>query len=51
MWFALFDGFFIIKNHDIWGKKVRMRSDIYTKYLRSLEFQDIKEGVKLRRLM
>jgi hypothetical protein len=51
MWFALFDGFFIIKNNDIWGKKVRIRSDIYTKYLRSLEFQDIKEGVKLRRLM
>lgn len=43
--------FFWVKNHDIWEKNVRIRSEIYTKYLLSVEFQDINEGVKLRRFI
>ena len=51
MWYEFFYGFFLVKNHDIWEKNVRIRSEIYTKYLLSVEFQDINEGVKLRRFI
>jgi hypothetical protein len=43
--------FLNVKIHDIWEGNMTIKSEVQTKNVRFLGFQDIREGVTIRRLI
>ena len=51
VWFDYLVVYFNVETCDMWEINVTMRSETKIKNIRSLGFQDIREGVTLRRLV
>ena len=43
--------YFNVQTHDIWERNMSIRREMQIEHIRSLGFQDIREGVTLRRVM